>query len=47
MSADLKTIKGTETILTKLTIAVSETESATSPFANLVKTRLGSRSDKG
>ena len=37
-SADLKTIKGTVNILTKLIIAVSETDKATSPFANLVST---------
>ena len=37
-SADLKTIKGTEIILTKLMIAVNETDNATSPLANLVNT---------
>ena len=37
-SADLKTINGTDTMLTKLTKAVRVTESATSPFANFVKT---------
>ena len=37
-SADLKTIKGTVNILIKLIIAVSETDKATSPFANLVST---------
>ena len=34
-SADVKIIKGTVTILIKLTIAVKVIESATSPFANL------------
>ena len=34
----LKTIKGTVNILIKLIIAVSETDKATSPFANFVKT---------
>ena len=37
-SADLKTIKGTVNILIKLIIAVSETDKATSPFANFVRT---------
>ena len=37
-SADLKTIKGTVNILIKLIIAVSETDKATSPFANFVST---------
>ena len=37
-SADLYITKGTEKILSKLTTAVNEIESATSPFANLVST---------
>ena len=37
-TADLKTINGTVIMLTKLIMAVSETERATSPFANFVNT---------
>ena len=37
-SADLKTINGTVIMLTKLIMAVSETERATSQFANFVST---------
>ena len=36
--AEVKIMKGTEIILTKLITAVSEIERATSPLANLVKT---------
>ena len=38
ISADVKTINGTEIILIKLPTAVREIDNATSPFANLVKT---------
>ena len=37
-SIDKKTIYGTDTILIKLVKAVIDIESATSPFANFVKT---------
>ena len=36
-SADLMTMNGTVKILSKLIIAVNETERATSPFANFVR----------
>ena len=36
--ADVKTINGTDIMLIKLIIAVSDIDNATSPFANFVKT---------